>query len=63
MKEADLSMRRRLWRHEESNLLAVQTNLAVRMMCSDGLKALQMRQEAYSGRLKLNGEEHQESTS
>ena len=58
VREAELSTRRRLGDSEESILVA-QGNLAntYRTLGRDE-KALPMRQEVYSGRLKLLGEEH-----
>ena len=59
VKEAQLSMMRRLGA-DEDDLLAVQTNLAVTYRRLERYEeALSMRQEVYSGRLRLNGEEHQ----
>ena len=59
VEEANLSMRRRLGDSEE-NILVLQCNLATTY---DQLgrrgEALRMRQNVYSGRLRLNGEEHQ----
>jgi hypothetical protein len=59
--EAELSIRRRLWTHEE-DMLVVQGNLAGTYLqlgrIEDGLS---MQRDVYSGRLKLNGEEHEES--
>merc|ERR1711871_1885100 len=57
VREAELSMRRRLGESEE-NLLVVQGNLA-RTYFSMGRneEALQMERDVYSGRLKFNGEE------
>ena len=61
VKEAQLSMRRRLG-DAEYNILAVQGNLAVtydRLGRHDS--ALHMKRDVYSGRLKLHGEEHEET--
>ena len=59
VQEAALSMRRRHGAPEES-MLSAQNNLAISY---DALgrfeRALQMKREVYSGRLKLNGEEHE----
>jgi len=59
VQEAELAMERRLGASEESILFA-QSNLAVTYRRVGRLEeALSMRQEVYSGRLRLNGEEHQ----
>ena len=56
VREAELSMKRRLGASEE-NLLPVQHNLANTYQVIGRLEqALRMRQDVYSGRLKLNGE-------
>jgi len=61
VREADLSMRRRLG-DSESNILAVQANLACSYEKLGRIEeALQMRRDVYSGRLKLNGDSHEET--
>jgi tetratricopeptide (TPR) repeat protein len=58
VKEATLAIMRRLG-DSEDNMLAVQSNLAnTYEVLGRYERALQMRQEAYSGRVRLNGEEH-----
>ena len=58
VREAELSMRRRLGDDEE-DLLVLQTNLANSYQAlGQSEEALRLRQEFYSGRLKLNGKEH-----
>ena len=58
VKEAELSMLRRL-RGSAHNILTVQNNLAITYRVLGRVhEALSLRQEVYSGRLKLNGEEH-----
>ena len=61
VREAELSLLQRLGASEES-ILAVRHNIA---MVYQGLgryeQALQMKRDVYSGRLMLNGEEHQET--
>ena len=57
--EAELSMMRRLGAPEE-NILLVQGNLACAYEMLGRLEeTLSLRQDVYSGRLKLNGEEHE----
>ena len=59
VREAELSMKRRLGASEEGMLIA-QHNLANTYQVIGRLEqALRMRQDVYSGRLKLNGEEHE----
>ena len=61
VQEAELSMESRLGR-TAYNLLVVQSNLAVTYEKTGRLEsALQMKRDVYSGRLKLNGEEHEET--
>jgi hypothetical protein len=61
VKEAVLSMSRRLGAREES-MLAVQGNLATSYEMLGRLKeGVRMRQCVYSGTLKLNGEEHRDT--
>ena len=61
VREAELSMQRRLGASEET-LLVVQGNLAVTYRKLGWLeKALRMRQEVYSGHLKIHGKEHKET--
>ena len=63
VQEAELAIKRRLGASEDSeNILAVQSNLAMtyRALGRDE-EALQLRRDAYSRRLKLNGEEHVDS--
>jgi tetratricopeptide (TPR) repeat protein len=58
VREAELSMLRRLGASKDS-MLVVQTNIANTYARMGRLEeALQMRQEVYSGRLKLHGKEH-----
>ena len=58
VKEAELAMMRRLG-DTENNLLTAQSNLASAYHYLGRLEeALRMRQEVYSGSLKLNGEEN-----
>jgi tetratricopeptide (TPR) repeat protein len=59
VREAELSMHRRLGTSGE-NLLAAQNNLATSYQMVGRVEdALRMLQDVYSGRLRLNGEEHQ----
>jgi hypothetical protein len=59
VKEAELAMHRRVGASEET-LLAVQSNLASTYGESgQHEKALQMKRDVYSGRLRLNGEEQE----
>ena len=59
MKEADLSMRRRLGDSEEGILVA-RSNLAVTYTSIGRFEeALRTERDVYSGRMKLNGEEHE----
>jgi tetratricopeptide (TPR) repeat protein len=61
VREAELSMRRRLG-ESEHNMLVAQTNIANTSRCLGRLdKASRMQRDVYSGRLKLNGEEHLET--
>ena len=61
VEEANLSMLRRIGAHEE-DLLAVQGNLACTYKLLGRLEiALRVRQDVYSRRLKLNGEEASET--
>ena len=61
MKEAELAMMRRLGAPED-NMLIVQGNLANTYRMLGRLEeALQMKRDVYSGWLKLNGEEHEET--
>ena len=61
VQEANLSMRRRLDAAAQSILVA-QCNLAnTYAKLGRDEEALSMRREVYSGRLKLNGEEHRET--
>ena len=63
MREAELSMERRLGSQAES-VLAVQGNLAnTYQALGRSEEALRLRQEVYSGRLKLSGEEHEQTLS
>ena len=57
VKEAQLSMMRRIGAPEESILVA-QGNLAITYGALGRPEALQMKQDVYNGNLKLNGEEH-----
>ena len=59
VEEANLSMRRRLGDSEE-NILVLQCNLATSYhMVGRREEALRVRQNVYSGRLRLDGEDHQ----
>ena len=59
VREAELSMRRRLGDWEE-NILVVQSNLANTYSKMGRLEeALQIERDVYSGNLRLNGEEHE----
>ena len=59
VRETELSLARRLGSDEE-DMLVTQTNLASTYhFIGRPEEALSMRQEVYSGNLKLNGEEHQ----
>ncbi len=59
--EASLSMKLRVGASEES-ILAAQGNLAITYAeLGRGEEALRMRRDVYSGRMKLNGEEHVET--
>ena len=59
VQEAELSMRRRLGAPEE-DMLVVQTNLATTYgEVGRREEALQLERDVYSGRLRLNGEEHE----
>ena len=59
VKEADLSMRRRLGDSEEGILVA-RSNLAVTYTSIGRFEeALRTERDVYSGRMKLNGEEHE----
>ena len=61
MKEAELSMERRLG-GLEGQILAVQANLANTYQALERHEeAALMHREVYSGRLKLNGEEHRQT--
>ena len=61
VQEAELSMRRRLG-DSERNILAVQNNLAITYSALRRFEeALCLRQDVYSGYLKLSGEEHEET--
>ena len=61
VREAELSTCRRLRAGQEDTLVA-QNNLATTYQVLGRLdEGLRMRQEVYSGRLKLNGEEHEET--
>ena len=61
VREAELSLARRLGAPEE-HVLTVQNNLANTYEKLGRLdKALPRRRDVYSGRLKLNGEEHRET--
>ena len=56
--ETEVSMQRRLGASEE-NVLAMQNNLAVLYQGLGRLEeAMSMQRDVYSGRLKLNGDEH-----
>jgi hypothetical protein len=57
--EAELAMRRRLGASEE-DVLALQTNLAITYGALGRLEeSLLMQRDVYSGRMKLHGEEHE----
>ena len=59
--EAELSMRRRVG-DSESNILAMQLNLAITYSDLGRYEqALRLKRDAYSGRVKLNGEEHEDT--
>ena len=59
--EAELSLGRRLGA-SENHILAVQINLANTYLHLDGMKRLcAWRRDVYSGRLKLSGEEHEDT--
>jgi tetratricopeptide (TPR) repeat protein len=59
VREAELSLKLRLG-DTEGNILVVQGNLAMTYQDLGRVdEALPLRQEVYSGRLKLNGEEHE----
>ena len=59
VREAELSMRRRLG-DSESNILISQSNLATTYAKMGRVEqVLQMDRDVYYGRLKLNGEEHE----
>ena len=61
VKETELSMRRRLGSSEE-NMLVVQSNLANSYLSLGRLEeASSMQRDVYSGRLKVNGEQHIET--
>ncbi len=61
VKEAELSMMRRIGASEEI-MLVVQNNLAVTYgALGRNEQALRLRRDVYSGRLKLNGEEHRQT--
>ena len=61
VKEAQLSMERRIGASEH-NILVTQTNIANTNRCLGRLdKASRMQRDVYWGRLKLNGEEHEET--
>jgi len=61
VQEAALAMKRRLGAPEHS-ILAVQTNLASTYSTLGRFEeALQIKRDVYSGRLELNGEEHEET--
>jgi hypothetical protein len=61
VREAELSMRRRLGQSEH-NMLVAQMNLAITYRALGRLdEASRMQRDVYSGRLKLNGEEHLET--
>ena len=61
VEEADLSMMRRLGA-SEADILVVQGNIANTYQYLGRLEeALLLRREVYSGRLRLNGEEHEET--
>ena len=61
VREAELSMRRRLGA-DEDHILSVQGNLATTYLQLGRLEqALRMRQDVYSGLLRINGEEDRDS--
>ena len=61
VREAELAVMRRLGGSEE-NMLALQSNLAnTYEVLGRYERALQMQQAAYSGRVRLNGEEHEQT--
>ncbi|CAH0379140.1 unnamed protein product [Pelagomonas calceolata] len=61
VKEAELSMHQRVGGPEE-HILATRSNLAMTYRAlGREEEALHLRREVYSGRLKLNGEEHEET--
>ena len=61
VQEAELSMKRRLGAPDES-ILTVQNNIAnTYAHLGRNEEALRMRQDVYSGRLELNGKEHEET--
>ena len=61
VKEAQLSMERRIGASEH-NILVTQTNIANTNRCLGRLdNASRMQRDVYWGRLKLNGEEHEET--
>ena len=61
VREAELAMKRRLG-DSEHNILIVQGNLAITYDALGRLEeALQMKRDVYSGRLRLSGEEHEET--
>ena len=61
VREADLALKRRLG-EPEGHILVIQNNLANTYAELGHLeKALSMVRDVYSGRLKLNGEEHEET--
>ena len=61
VKEAELSMERRLG-GSERNLLIVQSNLAMTYGALGRLEeALRVRRDVYSGTLRLHGEEHEDA--
>ena len=62
VREAELSMERRLGDSEEHNILDTQINLADTYRSLGRFQeALHLRRDVYSGRLKLNGEEHRKT--
>ena len=62
MYEAELSMLRRLGRDSEVCIFAVQGNLAIMYKRLGRLdESMRLRQDVYSGTLKLYGEEHRET--
>ena len=61
VREAELAMRRRLG-DRESNILAVQSNLAATYRSLGRFEeALQMKRDGYTGHLNLHGTEHRET--